>query len=387
MMSRSYRSPSTSRGRLFSFLIVLSLLMAVPAISLAAKAGEVTYTKGRVDVKKPGVFRAVPLRKGDSIEVGDIIRTKSNSKAEITYIDGSKINMAERTRLQVKEFKYQPKRSFRSSIFKTFRGMIRVFAAKFEARKGSRFEVESPSAVAGIKGTSWTQTPDYIAVHSGEVEARSINPNFPEKVIVPAGMMVYTPKGAPVSAPTPISDTALQNILKKTERENGDDQGGDESSDDTGSTDEGTSSDGTTEGDAAGDGTAGGDSTTGDAGSGDVAGDPSIMEPDPVMAEAEITETFGTPDPTIDPTTDPSGGTGEDTPTEEIIDIGEYLDPSGNALNPDGSSKASGATTMESEDNSTPPEVATVPITVTAPELLGTVDANVTVEFPARPQP
>ncbi|MEW6675024.1 MAG: hypothetical protein AB1348_03245 [Nitrospirota bacterium] len=63
------------------------LFLIIPAIALAqTPAGKFTYIEGKVDVLRPPAIRAVPVKLGDPVFVSDIIRAKSKSKAEITFI-------------------------------------------------------------------------------------------------------------------------------------------------------------------------------------------------------------------------------------------------------------------------------------------------------------
>ena len=67
------------------FLFFAILLLFTANIAFAAPVGKVTYVEGKVDVLKLGQTVAISVSKGDSVDVGDIYRAKSNSKAEIVF--------------------------------------------------------------------------------------------------------------------------------------------------------------------------------------------------------------------------------------------------------------------------------------------------------------
>src|SRR4030042_464074 len=95
--------------RLIIFLGILLLFAA--NIAFAAPVGKVTYVEGRVDVLKPGKTVAIPVSKGDPVDVGDIYRAKSNSKAEITFVNRNALRIAQNTRTEVKEYAIEGGRS------------------------------------------------------------------------------------------------------------------------------------------------------------------------------------------------------------------------------------------------------------------------------------
>src|SRR3990172_1959440 len=118
---------------------LLALLLIFPTLAQAAPVGKFTSVEGNVDVTAPGK-EAVPANLGDPLNVGDIIRTKSKSKCEVAFIDGSILRLAESTRLRVSEFTLEKER--RNSIFNLFRGKIQniVKALTGAATRQSRYE-------------------------------------------------------------------------------------------------------------------------------------------------------------------------------------------------------------------------------------------------------
>lgn len=86
-----------------STIIVLALLILFPLTAYAAPVGNVSHVTGRVDIASPGEA-AMPANVGDEVNENDIIRTKSKSKAEITFLDGNVLRLAEETRVEIAEY-------------------------------------------------------------------------------------------------------------------------------------------------------------------------------------------------------------------------------------------------------------------------------------------
>lgn len=143
--------------------MVLALLMVLASLSpaLAAAIGEFTAVEGRADVLRPGQKRASPVSPGSPVAEGDIVRTKSGSFAEITFNDGTVLKLTESTRLEIKEYLLSGNKR-QNGALKLFRGKVRATVSRGLGRVvpviysgPSTFKIETPTAVAGVKGTDF----------------------------------------------------------------------------------------------------------------------------------------------------------------------------------------------------------------------------------------
>lgn len=168
---------------LLTLLVAVCLLTAIPAF--AEQAGTVTALTGQADILRVGAKTAVPLKLGDSISVGDIVRTKSNGRAEITFVDNSVMKISPRSRLGVDEYLYRSAEQKRVASLKLYRGQsgFQIPRAQYPAA-GSKFEMKMRTAVAGVRGTEGflvTNGDEKIYVTDGSVE-----------VTTPLGSMLVT---------------------------------------------------------------------------------------------------------------------------------------------------------------------------------------------------
>ncbi|MBM4295859.1 MAG: hypothetical protein FJ126_13295, partial [Deltaproteobacteria bacterium] len=83
----------------YAIFVVLVLVLALPLKVQAAAVGVFTQVEGKVDVLKAGKLPAVPVNLRDAVEKGDVVRTKSQSRAQITFIDETTINIAPGSRV------------------------------------------------------------------------------------------------------------------------------------------------------------------------------------------------------------------------------------------------------------------------------------------------
>jgi FecR-like protein len=106
----------------------------------------------------------VPLAAGAAIAEGQEIRTGKNSRAIIRLRDGSRIEMAERSDLEVTE-------RWSGKTIRLERGSVMVEAAK---QGRSRLEVATPDTLVSVKGTifgvTWGLKGSRVSVVAGEVK-------------------------------------------------------------------------------------------------------------------------------------------------------------------------------------------------------------------------
>ncbi|MBW6484649.1 MAG: FecR domain-containing protein [Syntrophobacterales bacterium] len=136
--------------RISVILSLLALLVVLPGFAQAAPVAKFTSIEGNVDVTTPGKA-AVKANMGDPLNVGDIIRTKSKSKCEITFMDGSILRLAESSRLRVTEFSQEKEK--RNATVDLFRGKVHNIVKAVGGQ--SKYEVRTPTAVCGVRGTQF----------------------------------------------------------------------------------------------------------------------------------------------------------------------------------------------------------------------------------------
>ncbi|MGD0283701.1 MAG: FecR family protein [Dissulfurispiraceae bacterium] len=143
--------PSKLAKLLFSIICIAVML---PSLALAQVAGKLTKVSGTVDILRTGTTTAVPAKVNDEVSIGDIIRTKSDGTAEITFIDNSIMPLGPRSRLGIEEYLYSSKDNKRVASLKLYRGRAGFTVPKpVYAAAGSKFEMHTRTAVAGVRGT------------------------------------------------------------------------------------------------------------------------------------------------------------------------------------------------------------------------------------------
>lgn len=165
------------------FLINFSMLALIIALSLPAQAaavGRFLAIEGQVDLLKGGKLPARPARITDPVEAGDVIRTKSKSRAQILFVDDSVVTLAPESRVAVADFLYDGAQGRRRVLLQLFRGLAHTVVKKIMELQGPDFLMHTQTAVIGVRGTEWYTLirPNSTNVYNlaGLLELRSSNP-------------------------------------------------------------------------------------------------------------------------------------------------------------------------------------------------------------------
>lgn len=141
--------------------LALLIVLAYLSPALAGVVGKFTAIDGRVDVLRPGEKRASPVSVGDGVSEGDVVRTKSGSFAEIKFTDDTVLKLTQSTRVEIKEYLLTGNKR-QNGALRLLRGKVRATVSKGLGRVipviysgPSTFRIETPTAVAGVKGTDF----------------------------------------------------------------------------------------------------------------------------------------------------------------------------------------------------------------------------------------
>lgn len=133
-------------------LALLAVLVLVPALLWAAK---VSYLVRPVEVKRKGEDKFTPLVLGDEVFAGDTIRTGFGGRVEITISEKRVFRIGQASEVQLPELADDEDKGIRAKfnllLGRFWAGLIRPIRNV----QAERFEVETATAVIGVKGTQF----------------------------------------------------------------------------------------------------------------------------------------------------------------------------------------------------------------------------------------
>ena len=150
--------------------IIIAIAVLIPALVAAVYFGfiadradyvaTITRVEGQATILKVEDLRAAPIEIGQGVELGDIIRTMADSKVEITFTDDTVVGVAANSKIDIMDYLVEGDERKRGLIRLT-RGKLRAIVTKAsKGKKPGRFNVVTPTAVTGVRGT------DFFVFHS-----------------------------------------------------------------------------------------------------------------------------------------------------------------------------------------------------------------------------
>ncbi|MBN1381632.1 MAG: FecR domain-containing protein [Deltaproteobacteria bacterium] len=140
------------------FALLLVLQLVIPYSTFAAAIGQFSEVVGDVTQTRSGkTYRAVVQ---SPVEVNDLVVTGDKSSATMVFSDESIIKLEANSKLVIKDYSLTGKT--RKSIFSLAIGKLTASVKKFIGG-GNTFQVHSPTAVAGVRGTVFTVAAETIS--------------------------------------------------------------------------------------------------------------------------------------------------------------------------------------------------------------------------------
>ena len=137
-----------------------SLLLLLPTLAFGA-IGEVTDYSGSGAVERDEGFEVYEVTDGLGVESMDTVVTEKG-KVRIDFIDDTRVDITEHSRLIIDDFVYDPASGEGSLSLKAGLGTIRYASGKIAKNSRQRVRIETPSAVVGVRGTDFAMIVDEI---------------------------------------------------------------------------------------------------------------------------------------------------------------------------------------------------------------------------------
>ncbi|MEK6708995.1 MAG: FecR family protein, partial [Nitrospinota bacterium] len=142
--------------------------------------GVIKTFQGDITVTRTGQEQAQKITGAEPVLFRDVDETAVGAKMELLFDDGSALAIGEDTAITIDEMIFDPKSGHRSIQLRLTVGTIKVAAAP-NTHPRSRFDVITPSLVAGVRGTVFGVSVDQqgrsrVVGFEGSVGVRGLRP-------------------------------------------------------------------------------------------------------------------------------------------------------------------------------------------------------------------
>ncbi len=157
--------------------VVASMLLVGVGAAAAQVVGNVAAIEELVEVQRGGAWSALSL--GDGVHAGDRLRSDGSGRLRLVLADGSVIVMVNDSQMTVDAHVFRGDAGGASSLLTLLKGKIRAIVSRYY-RGGGSFDVQTPTAVSGVRGTDFIVLFDHVGRRtdvvgvSGRVAVRGV---------------------------------------------------------------------------------------------------------------------------------------------------------------------------------------------------------------------
>ena len=138
-------------------LLGMAFILACPICPAVAaeSVGVVLSSAGQVDIQGPSRPEWQPVALKQEVFPDDVLRTGIGGRVQVLLNDDTLVNLGEESEVAIAEFVIEPERGLRNATLKLTRGVSRFIVGGNLPNPDSRLEVHTPTAVMGVRGTTF----------------------------------------------------------------------------------------------------------------------------------------------------------------------------------------------------------------------------------------
>ncbi len=200
---------------------ILALVLAIACTAQAAAVGRFLKVEGQVDLLKGGKLPAVPAQLTAPVEPGDVIRTKSHSRAQVLFVDDTILTLAPESRVAVADYLYDGARGYRRALLQVFQGLAHTLVKRVLNLQEPDFLMQTHTAGLGVRGTEWYTLirPNSTNIYNimGLLEVRPSNRQIPGLLLLPARQYTEVHRDRAPGPPRDITPAILAMLARMLE--------------------------------------------------------------------------------------------------------------------------------------------------------------------------
>ena len=143
------------------FLILLILICVVKCNSAFGSIGEVTQLEGTGIIDRKDGDKGIIVEKELDVFSYDTVKT-GNGKVGIEFIDQTRVDVTEHSKLIIDEFVYDPNSKTGKLNLSAKLGTIRYASGQIAKNSATEVKITTPTATIGVRGTDFTMTIDEV---------------------------------------------------------------------------------------------------------------------------------------------------------------------------------------------------------------------------------
>ena len=212
---RAFRTSVSSLSGLvvqFAFALILIAYRAA-----AQEVGTVAEVEGTAEIGHGGAWH--PATIGAAIQLHDELRTGQPGRLRVVFQDDSPLNIGDDSDIVVDEQVFDPGQSRYRSTLRLLKGKIRALVSEYYQQPQARYQIETVSAVSGVRGTEFVMVFDparevtEVVGITGRVEVHSVRDRKGHEVFVTEHELTTVQRGRFPTPPRLLDDAAFRQYV------------------------------------------------------------------------------------------------------------------------------------------------------------------------------
>jgi hypothetical protein len=142
--------------RILSFIILLIVI----SNSALASIGKVSEHKGKAEIDRKDGDKGITIQKDVEVFSYDTVKT-GDGRTGITFVDDTKVELTEHSKLVIDEFVYDPKTNTGALSLKASLGSVRYASGQI-AKNKTKCKDSTPTATIAVRGTDFAMIIDEL---------------------------------------------------------------------------------------------------------------------------------------------------------------------------------------------------------------------------------
>lgn len=207
--------------------LFFTLLISFSVHAADAVHGVFRVVKGDVQIKSAKDGKQIKARLGEKIFPKDTIITGKDARAKIVMSDNNEINVSPESQMVIQNYVYEPDKGKKDVLLNVIYGKVRSKVEQKYDGQQTKFQVKTPSAVAGVRGTDFMASfnnsngATQVVTFHGSVEFGTPGPggSIQNPVMVQPGQVSTALAGQAPQVPTPMPKDQLAKADSETKAE------------------------------------------------------------------------------------------------------------------------------------------------------------------------
>lgn len=140
-------------NRYYRTLLLSVTAVVVCASQALADIGQIKNVSGAVFILRDKIQQ--PAKPGDLVQQADVLITGANGAVGLTFIDGSRLSAGANSRIELKQFRFNPTTQDGEFVTEVQRGTLAVVSGQIAKRSPNAMKVKTPTTILGVRGTTF----------------------------------------------------------------------------------------------------------------------------------------------------------------------------------------------------------------------------------------